>query len=94
MFVFLPPISVKFIIFDALTILLIVILADIIMSNLVAFKVKMGKMYRTLRALRSITDPMCNPIRRMLPSPSRMGNLDFAPMILMMIIQAVRNALL
>ena len=94
MFIFLPPISLKYLVFDLLTVLLAFLLTDIVFSWLPGTKIRNGKFYQVARFVRNVSDPICRPIRQVLPPPRRTGNLDFAPMIAMMLIQAIRNALL
>ena len=43
-----------------------------------------------VRAIRALTDPVLNPIRKVLPS---MGGLDFSPMVLLIGLQILRRFL-
>jgi uncharacterized protein YggT (Ycf19 family) len=94
LFVFLPPVSLRYLMFDLLTILLAIMLTDIVFSWLISARTRLGKFYSVAKFVRSVSDPLCNPVRRVLPHPSRTGNMDFAPMVVMMLVQAIRNALL
>jgi YggT family protein len=44
-----------------------------------------------VRFLRSITEPLLAPLRRMLPSA---GGLDFSPLVLMLLLQLLRGAII
>ena len=90
---FVPLNSVQGLIYNLLSLLILVIFADILISNLICFGAKISHRSRFVTVVRGIADPIVNPLRRLLPNPARTGNLDFAPMIALVIIQAVRNSL-
>ena len=94
MLLFVPISNLQTLIVNLLSIAMILIFVEILVSNMIAFGMKISHRSPFVRTLRSIVYPMVNPIRKIMPQPSRTGNLDFAPMIALVIIQAVRNALL
>jgi YggT family protein len=70
-----------------------IIVGQIVLSWLVVFNVinTHGDFVRTvLHALDRITDPLYRPIRRVLPD---FGGIDFSPMIVLLIIYALRTLL-
>jgi YggT family protein len=71
-----------------------VILATVIMSWLLAFNVINGSnnfVRQVHYALRRLTDPVLNPIRRMLPD---LGGLDISPIVLLLGLQFLRYAVI
>jgi YggT family protein len=71
-----------------LAILLVIVTA--ILSWLVAFDVinlRNPTLYRIVRALDGVTEPMLRPIRRVLPN---LGGIDISPIILLLLLQALR----
>ena len=77
-----------------LTVLLYIIIAQAILSWLVAFNVinTTNQFVRQLLyALDRITDPLYRPIRRILPD---LGGLDFSPMVVILIIMILQRLLL
>jgi YggT family protein len=68
----------------------LVVIVNAIISWLVAFDVinlRNPGMYRFVRTLDAITEPMLRPIRRVLPS---LGGLDLSPIILLLLLQATK----
>ncbi len=77
-----------------LTVLLYIIIAQAILSWLVAFNVinTTNQFVRQLlQALDRITDPLYRPIRRILPD---LGGLDFSPMVMILLIMILQRLLL
>ena len=67
------------------------IIAEIIMSWLVGFNIldpRNPTVNQIWGALRQVTDPILNPIRRVLPS---MGGLDFSPIVAFLIIMVLQG---
>ena len=67
-----------------------VIIAAAILSWLVAFNVlntRSDGVRRFVTALERMTDPLYRPIRRILPD---FGGIDFSPLVVLLIIQALR----
>jgi len=94
MFIFLPVDSVKHLAFDLLSLLMILIIVDIVISNMIAFGVKISPFHPVVKTVSNIVDPVVNPIRRILPPPYKTYNLDFSPMIAMILVEVVRNWLI
>ena len=70
-----------------------VIIAQIILSWLVAFNVinrSSGFVSTLVQVLERITDPLYRPIRKILPD---FGGIDFSPLILILAIQVLRMLL-
>ena len=67
------------------------IIAEIIMSWLVGFNILDARnptVNQIWGALRRVTDPILNPIRRILPP---MGGLDFSPIVAFLIIMVLQG---
>jgi len=77
--------------FDSLIgLVVLIVIVNAIISWLVAFDVvnlRNPAMYRFVRTLDAITEPMLRPIRRVLPS---LGGLDLSPIILLLLLQATK----
>ncbi len=70
-----------------------VIIAQVILSWLVAFNVlntSSGGVNAFLKALDRITAPLYRPIRRLMPD---FGGIDFSPIVLLLMIQILRMLL-
>jgi len=68
----------------------LIVIVNAIISWLVAFDVinlRNPTMYRVVRTLDAITEPMLRPIRRVLPN---LGGIDLSPIILLLLLQATR----
>ncbi len=74
-------------------ILVIMITVDVVLSVLMAMGTRIPSRHPLIRTLRSITEPLYTPVRRLLPSPRQIGGLDFAPMILVILLQLIRSLL-
>ena len=77
-----------------LRVVMYIIIAQAILSWLVAFNVinTHNDFVRSfLRALDRMTEPLYRPIRRILPD---FGGLDFSPMVVLLLIIIVKNILL
>ncbi len=67
-----------------------IVIVNAIISWLVAFDVinlRNPTMYRFVRTLDAITEPMLRPIRRVLPN---LGGIDLSPIILLLLLQATK----
>jgi len=77
--------------FDSLIeLVVLVVIVNAIISWLVAFDVvnlRNPAMYRFVRTLDSLTEPLLRPIRRVLPS---LGGMDLSPIILLLLLQATK----
>jgi len=77
-----------------ITLLIWIIVIQAILSWLVAFNVintYNGFVRQLLYGLHRITEPLLRPIRRILPD---LGGLDFSPMVLILILIALRDYLI
>jgi YggT family protein len=77
-----------------LTILFWIIMAQVILSWLIAFNVintRNDFVRQFLYALDRITEPLYRPLRRILPD---FGGLDFSPMIVLIVIKILQSILL
>ncbi len=71
-----------------------IIIAQAILSWLVAFNVintHNDFVRQTLYALSRLTEPLYRPVRRILPD---FGALDFSPLVVLLLIQILRNIVL
>ena len=82
--------AILFILQQILSLLILVIVINAILSWLVAFDVinlRNPSIYRFVRALDAMTEPLLRPIRRILPN---LGGIDISPIILLLLLQAIR----
>lgn len=85
---------IAYFIHPVLTLLVIVIFVNVILTWLVGFNVvnPRNQLVNTIgRVTEAITAPLLNPIRRFLPT---LGGIDFAPLVLLLIIFFVRDWLI
>jgi YggT family protein len=86
-----PLVRALLFLFDSLISLVIfLVIASAILSWLVAFDVvnlRNPTIYRIVRALDAMTEPLLRPIRRILPN---LGGIDISPIILLLLLQATR----
>ncbi len=82
---------IAYFIHPVLTLLVIVIFINVILTWLVGFNVvnPRNQLVNTIgRVTEAITAPLLNPIRRVLPT---LGGMDFAPLVMLLIIFFVRD---
>jgi YggT family protein len=75
---------------SVISLLIFVVILNAILSWLVAFdviNVRNQTVYRIIRALDGVTDPMLAPIRRFMPN---LGGIDISPIILLLLLQALK----
>lgn len=94
MFRFFPLISPGFILYDLIGVLMILILVEVIISNIIAFGGKLSPYHPFVRFVRNIVNPMLTPLRRILPPPHRTGGWDFAPMLALILLSVLRGVLI
>ena len=86
-----PIVAALLFLFNSLISLAIfVIIVTAILSWLVAFDVinlRNPAMYRVVKTLDRLTEPMLRPIRRIMPN---LGGIDISPIILLLLLQALR----
>ena len=82
--------ALLFLIDSLIQLAILVVIVTAILSWLVAFDVinlRNPTMYRVVRTLDALTEPMLRPIRRFLPN---LGGIDVSPIILLLLLQAFR----
>lgn len=82
--------ALLFLVYAVIDLIVFVVIVNAIVSWLVAFgvlNVHNPTIYRILRALDMITDPLLRPIRRFMPN---LGGIDVSPIILILLLQALR----
>jgi YggT family protein len=86
-----PIVRAFLFLFDNLIgLVILVVIVNAIISWLVAFDVinlRNPNMYRIVRALDGVTEPLLRPIRRIMPN---LGGIDISPIILLLLLQATR----
>lgn len=70
--------------------LIIMVIVESVITNLIAFGRGPSSYSPFVRTLRSIVNPMLEPFRRLVP-PSRTGNLDISPMLLILALSLIRS---
>jgi YggT family protein len=86
-----PIVRAFLFLFDNLIgLVILVVIVNAIISWLVAFDVinlRNPNMYRIVRALDGVTEPLLRPIRRIMPN---LGGIEISPIILLLLLQATR----
>jgi YggT family protein len=93
MFFFVPPVSPAGIVADLIELLIWAILIEALVSNVIAFGGKLSPRHPAVVALRAVVNPILNPVRRILPPPSRTGGWDLSPLIVIFLLQMLRSYL-
>jgi YggT family protein len=73
-----------------ISLIILVVIINALLSWLIAFEVlnvRNPTIYRIVRALDGITDPLLRPIRRFMPN---LGGIDISPIILILLLQALK----
>lgn len=84
----------EFILLSLLGIVEFVVIANAIMSWLIAFNIvnmRHPLVSQIARGLDAVTRPLLRPIQRIIPA---MGGLDISPLILILVIEGARNYLI
>ena len=84
----------EFILLSLLSIVEFVVIANAIMSWLIAFNIVNMRhpiVSQIARGLDAVTRPLLRPIQRIIPA---MGGLDISPLILILVIEGARNYLI
>ena len=76
----------------ALDVLVVLIIIEVIISNIIAFGGRISPYSPPVQLLRKIVDPLLNPFRRLLP-PYKTGGWDLSPIIVILILQLLRSLL-
>ena len=86
-----PVIAALLYIFNSIIWLIIaVVIVNAVISWLIAFEVlniRNQTVYRIVRALDGITEPMLRPLRRIIPN---LGGIDITPIILIILLKALQ----
>jgi len=72
----------------ALNVLIWLIIIEAILANVIAFGGRISTHHPLVRLLRSIVDPLLNPVRRLLPSYKTRG-WDLSPLIVILLLNFV-----
>lgn len=84
------PISLSNILGDLIELLILVIIVDTVIYYLIAFGTRVSLQNPFVRTIRSIANPVLEPIRKLLP-PRNMQGWDLSPMITIIVLQWIRN---
>ncbi len=78
------------IIYFALSVLIILIIVQAILSWLVVFNVvpRYGAMANFIAAINRMTDPIYRPIRKVMPD---FGGIDFSPMVVLLLLLVLQT---
>ena len=79
-----------FLFYSAIQLIIFIVIVSAILSWLIAFdvlNVRNQTVYRIVRALDAMTDPLLRPIRRFMPN---LGGIDISPIILILLLQALK----
>ncbi len=93
MFIFVRPVTFSAILADLIVVLIWAILIESLLSNIIAFGGKLSPYHPFVKALRAVVNPILTPVRRLLPPPSRTGGWDLSPLIVIILLQMLRNYL-
>ena len=77
----------------AIQALVFLIIIDIIISYCIQFGVKLSPYSGLVRGVRAIVNPILNPIRKILPSPSKTGGWDFSSFVAIILLNLLQNAI-
>lgn len=72
--------------------LIMLVLAEALVANYIAFGGRLSPNNRYVRVLRRLVDPLLAPIRRVLP-PHRLGGWDLSPVVLTLFLYLIRIVL-
>lgn len=93
MYFFMMPVTPAAILSDLIGLLIWAILLECLVTNIIAFGGKLSPYHPFVRGLRAIVNPILNPVRRVMPHPSRTGGWDFSPWVVILLLQVLRNYL-
>jgi YggT family protein len=75
-------------------ILQVLIIVMVVLSLLFSFNVISGSntfLLNLYQGINRLLDPILNPIRKLLPNT---GGMDFSPLVLLLVLELIRNALI
>ena len=84
--------SVPHLLGSVLWLLTLLILIDVVTTYMIQFGARLSSHHPFVRLVRRIVNPMLEPVRRALP-PYKTNNIDFSPMIVMMVLQLIAGFL-
>ena len=84
--------SLPHLIGSILWLLTLLILIDVVMTYMIQFGARLSSYHPFVRLVRRIVNPMLEPVRRALP-PYKTNNIDFSPLVVMMILQLIAGFL-
>jgi YggT family protein len=76
---------------DLISFLILMIIIEVVISYIIAYSGKLSSYHPFVKFVRSIVNPILNPLRRILPPPYKTGGWDFSPMIAIILLQIIRN---
>lgn len=82
--------AILFLFYSVIQLIILVVIVSAILSWLIAFdvlNVRNPTVYRIVRALDAITEPLLRPIRRFIPN---LGGIDISPIVLILLLQALK----
>ncbi len=88
---FLPPTNLFFILADLLQVLVVLIIAEVLLSWAVMFGWVSPRKPGVV-TLRNITDPILSPFRKVLP-PNVLGGMDISPILAIVLINIFQGVL-
>jgi YggT family protein len=84
--------SVPHLIGSVLWLLTLLILIEVVMTYMIQYGARLSSYHPFVRLVRRIVNPMLEPVRKALP-PYKTNNIDFSPMIVMMVLQLIAGFL-
>ena len=75
----------------AINIVIYLIIIDIIISYSISFGARLSPYSGFIRGVRAVVAPLLNPIRRLMPPPSKTWGWDFSPMIAVLLLELLQN---
>ncbi len=89
---FSPLNSVNGILVNVIEIYILLIIVEAVISNLIAFGNGISARHPIVLFIRKLVNPVLNPVRKLLP-PRSTGGWDLSPMIVIILLQFIRNML-
>lgn len=85
------PYELRMLLFYAINAVIVLIIIEVIVSNVIAFGGKLSPYHPWVRLLRQIVNPILNPVRRILPPPQKTGGWDLSPLLVIILLQVLRG---
>lgn len=77
---------------NVIQVLILLIIAEVVISYLIFFRVRINLRNPLFQFVHQVTEPMLAPVRRILP-PRATGNLDLSPMIVILLLEGLASLL-